>query len=40
MAVQGEGELSEEALEQVAGGVCVGWSFARVCVAWTAVRKA
>ena len=35
-----EGELTDEALEAVAGGVCVGWSFAKVCVAWTAVRNA
>lgn len=34
-----EGELADEALEAVAGGVCVGWTFARACVGWTFVRN-
>jgi hypothetical protein len=37
MAVEGEGELSEEALEQVAGGIIVGnWN---KCLFWSKVRK-
>jgi hypothetical protein len=40
MATGEQGELSEEALEQVAGGVCVGWSLLKRCFAWSAVRKA
>ncbi|KAF3886226.1 hypothetical protein AB0758_10190 [Tolypothrix bouteillei VB521301_2] len=35
-----EGELSDEALEEVAGGVCVGWSFIKACVAWSFARNA
>jgi hypothetical protein len=34
-----EGELADEALEAVAGGVCVGWSFVKACVGWTFVRN-
>ncbi len=33
-------ELSDEALEAVAGGVCVGWSFVKACVGWTFARNA
>ncbi|MFL9451487.1 hypothetical protein AB0758_10165 [Tolypothrix bouteillei VB521301_2] len=35
-----EGELSDEALEEVAGGVCLGWSFAKVCVKWSFIHNA
>ncbi|BAY42693.1 hypothetical protein SAMD00079811_02710 [Scytonema sp. HK-05] len=33
-------ELSDEALDAVAGGVCVGWSFVKACVAWSFFRNA
>ncbi len=33
-------ELSDEALEAVAGGVCIGRSFIKACVGWTFARNA
>ncbi|KAB8330746.1 bacteriocin [Scytonema tolypothrichoides VB-61278] len=33
-------ELSDKELETVAGGVCVGWSFAKVCIGWSFIRNA
>jgi hypothetical protein len=38
-ATAAEGELADEALEAVAGGVCVAFTFARACVGWTFVRN-
>lgn len=33
--ITAEEELSDEALEAVAGGACIGHTFARACIGWT-----